>query len=326
MSILTLDLPVRSKVWRAYGNAVQGAEASGSVHAAQSWVIIKNLMFGVPAPGLVCAGSSDAATAGLDGVDRIVDKTKVISNAAGAHSWQVIESAADGWQLCIDFNTANNWTATMVWSPGGNFTGGSTTARPTATDEIVNKSAGDWTIGNATTRLNWVLLITDDGQNFALLGTTTTALSVSWMAGRIQDVRPWVTSPFYCNQMAGVTLSTPSRYAAPSVTSDYFSARGPTSPFTVRLQCTAQFNFSGFIFDLAPVVSSFTGQWEFEQPGLINRTAPDYGRWGSLPDHLFLVGPAHGSILQSPSDRSRVAIRLGCWLLPWPLNSVWTVP
>jgi hypothetical protein len=317
------SLPDRSKAWRAFGNSVQSSEATGSAHAAQAWVIVKNLFLG---GGMVCAGSSNSVAAGMDGVDRIISKANVVSaSGAVAHSWQVLECVADGWQVLIDFNTANNWTATLVWSPGGLFTGGSVTARPTASDEIVNRSALDWCIGNATNKINWTLIVSEDGQNFILTGGITTGLAVSWMMGRLENPRSWLTLPFYCNQMAAVTL-TVARYTNPSGGNhEAFSVRTVTSAFIARCRCSADFQGSGFTSSLTGA-NSFTGGYDVVQTGLIQYGNPDQGRLGTLPDHLFCSALAHGTISQDPARLSVVAIQMGPWVLPWPLNSSWTVP
>lgn len=87
-----------------------------------------------------CEGSSDSSTAGMDASDRWTssfDGTKIVrASGAVAHSWIVLKSpvALGPYYLCIDWNAANDQTVTIVGSKNA-FTGGSTTARPTATKE-----------------------------------------------------------------------------------------------------------------------------------------------------------------------------------------------
>lgn len=94
-----------------------------------------------------CLGSSDAVTAGLDGVDRwgaAFDATKIVRAAAGiAHSWFVIQSPASfgagtgPYYMIVDFSTGVDSLTTLVFSKNAP-TGGTTLNRPTATDEIVS--------------------------------------------------------------------------------------------------------------------------------------------------------------------------------------------
>jgi hypothetical protein len=120
--------------------------------------------------------SCDSVTAGTmnDGVDRIgADATKLVRNTAGnAHSWFVLKSplmstptfqpganfyligdvAAAGDQLMINY----------YWSKSAP-TGGSTTARPTATDEMGFSNTGTYQNDNTATNTWWHLMLTTEG-------------------------------------------------------------------------------------------------------------------------------------------------------------------
>lgn len=90
-------------------------------------------------------GSSDGSTAGIDTTDRLnfsgafTDANWVRANAGTAHTWFVLKSPAgllDGpWYVCFDYiGPTNDQTGTFVISKNV-FSGGSTTARPTSTNE-----------------------------------------------------------------------------------------------------------------------------------------------------------------------------------------------
>lgn len=89
------------------------------------------------------AGSSDSSTAGIDATQRIgtsYNNAKWVNVAAGGtpHTWFVLQSPSgllDGpWYLCVDWIGASVETATFVISKNA-FTGGTTSARPTSTNE-----------------------------------------------------------------------------------------------------------------------------------------------------------------------------------------------
>lgn len=321
-------IPARAKDWDILGNFVQPAGANGTQHAAQAFVNAKGVVLSFGPTRTLTIGSSDGTTAGMDGVDRISDRTKVV-NGVGAHSWWVFELVATGQQLCVDFNSATGaYIATMAWSPGGLFTGGSTTARPTATDEIVNRSAADWLIGNANTPLNITGWCSTDGANLTLFFSTTTRLVAGWMLGRVFDARSWITLPFYCstfsNGAVDSTFSVATAFQFPT-SANAPSARGLTNT-NVKLWCTGQIAIGGaFIQSQVLTQNPLSGGWFVEQAGLWNQTAPDSGPWGRLPDHLFTRGPAHASAGVDPGNPNRIAICLGCWLMPWK-NSAWALP
>ena len=115
-------------------------------------------------------GSCDSLAAGIDAVDRWVDRLDLVWGT-GAHSWIVLKqtgiSATDqGFQLLIDlrrtFSQSENCSMYISYSAG--FTGGSTTARPTATDETTILDDTRWG-GGTTVNYTWSVSVakTSDG-------------------------------------------------------------------------------------------------------------------------------------------------------------------
>lgn len=326
MAVL-LHLPERLKTYDVSGNTVLPSGANGTQHAAQAFVNAKNYILQF-APRVTTVGSSDGVTAGLDLADRITDRTKVVAAAAGtAHSWWVGKLTATGQQFLIDFNSATGaYIATLVQSPGGLFTGGSTTARPTAIDEVVSRSATDWLIGNSTAQLNITAWCSQDGESLAVMFSVTTSLQAGWFIGKVYDPRSWITLPYYfCSFSSGGASNHNGaiKFLNPS-SNDSFSCKGPTNA-NVRLRLTGRIGYTSFILTLTPAVNTFTGAYPVEQPSLFNITAPDAGPYGRLADFLLTSGPTHGAIAQDPTVPDRIALVLGCWAMPW-YNSSWAVP
>ncbi len=91
--------------------------------------------------------SCDGAVAGAagDAVDRLrsggagvcTEADFLYGLAGAAHSWFVLHNATLGYYLCVSYEGATSREARVVFSPNA-FTGGTTTARPTA----VNESSG----------------------------------------------------------------------------------------------------------------------------------------------------------------------------------------
>lgn len=106
----------------------------------------------------VCVGSSDSATAAMDGTDRWTssyDASKLVRNAAGVHSWIVLRSpngigAGGPYYLTIDWNGSQDYQASFALSKTLP-TGGTTSARPTSTDEAFFSSATQFSDNNTWT-------------------------------------------------------------------------------------------------------------------------------------------------------------------------------
>lgn len=99
-----------------------------------------------------CVGSSDGVTAGLDGVDRwtttFTPSLLVRANLGTAHSWMVLESETNFGvgstkiRLLLSLGVASAGNVLMSYSRSA-YTGGSTTAKPTATNEVfIGSSSG----------------------------------------------------------------------------------------------------------------------------------------------------------------------------------------
>lgn len=324
-----VHLPERLKVWHPpRGNTVQQPESTGALHAAQAFFTLNGLVLGLPAPGYSCSGSSDSSTAGLDGANRVASKANVVSAAAAAHTWVVWKSTAAGFQVCVDFNTANNWTCSVVFSPQGLFSGGSTTARPTASDEIVVRNGLDWLIGNSTAKLNLTAFHTTDGLNTAVFFTTASGKGVQaeLMMGRAHDARTFFTVPTYLRWYSTGTSAgsyTPSKATNPAA-QDSFAVKGPTANDLLR--CTGGVYLNNQYLWSVAAQNSLTGAWEVEQPGLFKHAVPDVGRYGVLPDHLICQGPTTGNVGRDPNVPDRLAIQLGVWAMPWVSTMAWEAP
>jgi hypothetical protein len=140
-----------------------------------------------------------------DGVDRwngaTFDATKIVG-ASGAHSWFVFKSptgiATGGPYYCIiDLNNATISTFVLVFSNAAP-TGGTTSARPTATDEWTYNTTLPDVTASATHRISRV---TDANGNFFMYGARAgTGIVNHLMAGQpLTDLptgtwtRPWVS-------------------------------------------------------------------------------------------------------------------------------------
>lgn len=149
-----------SKPWYSDANyAAPDVTSSARVGASLIWSLksfLKGTIGTVDARGLwTVAGSSDAVTAAMDGVDRwgnTFDASKLTyADSTGTRSWIVMQSpAAMGPQyLLIDYSggaDSGGGTCLRAFASSAPFTGGSVSARPTSTKEFqVSSTSSDRT-------------------------------------------------------------------------------------------------------------------------------------------------------------------------------------
>lgn len=168
-----MPLPTLLKTWQRAFNLSNTPTGVADTDLKNLFLLVWNVLLGGALPGgasggqltsnpWVCAGSSNAAAAGMDGVNRITVLANITCAGAGtAHSWAVMTSAA-GVQVCFDFVHGAQMQVKLVWSPDGGFTGGSTTARPTALHEQV--LADDWLAADATLQFRGHVMHSSDGK------------------------------------------------------------------------------------------------------------------------------------------------------------------
>lgn len=153
------------------------------------------------AHGWTVVGSSDATTANLTGTDLWVDQTDITVSATVAHSWIVLTngSIATGFQICFAFSITSTTAAKVrvVVSRVG-FTGGSTTARPTATDEIICTLESDnWTANAATAEEHAHVFTSSDHQcTHVVLSSSASAVHGFWALDRPAVPPSWFTNPW----------------------------------------------------------------------------------------------------------------------------------
>lgn len=154
----TFPLPALSKVWQFSLSTVTGGTETDK---HRNWMrAAKDGMKGFASTPWTVLGSNDGVTAALDAVDRWISSATVPVNA-----WIVLKQTgiASNFQVCWhnNFEAAGDHRNTLVVSQSAGFTGGTTGARPTATDEVVvTTNFTDVTTTNTDIRVN-VLQSTD---------------------------------------------------------------------------------------------------------------------------------------------------------------------
>lgn len=165
-------LIAQSRVWgmkEHMKDTATGGSLSATRNAASVWVT---------------KGSCDGTTVNTSGTDLITTHTGLIW-AAGAHTWWWGENTAAGYQCVIDTAGALSASLCIAFAPISTpFTGGSTTTRPTSTQEFLwgTGSTGAGTVATflsdvVTGGSNYTHYVTaDDGQFWFLVGRAGTGI------------------------------------------------------------------------------------------------------------------------------------------------------
>lgn len=156
-------LPDHVKAWQMSG--ALGSTMCIPVSGTNGWlpVLVSTLLAYTLKPW-ACLGSSDGVTAGMDGINRITSTAALVAAAAGSGSprtWIVLRHPS-GASVCIHLQptTGAFGADTQIGiSNSSAFTGGSTTARPTAVDEIFT----DWDLLGGITKERMCVWHTEDG-------------------------------------------------------------------------------------------------------------------------------------------------------------------
>lgn len=199
-----MGAPALIKTWQfSVDNLVP---ASTSLQEIKEWMLgIKNALIGFASNPLTVIGSSNTSTSGMDAVDRWTTTSDLLNN-----SWIVLQDAQVNpkFQICIQLTMG--WTSlttvqlTITVSRLAGFgtanggTNGSTSARPTATDEDA-RSAIVLNGGNSSFAKRYYIWRSTDGQVTRILWRNATAGTWLgfWEWGKPRGPRTLWTDPCY---------------------------------------------------------------------------------------------------------------------------------
>lgn len=211
---------VKAKTWIHTGSAGSTVNVSNTPSAVsgadqQNMLLLFNSRLlgftgaGGNKPVLIksCNGSTTSSS------DTWSTPSDIVFNSGGsAHSYQQYSfPGMFGLQCLVTCDNPNKDFLHVQWSLAG-FTGGTTTANPTATDVMDDFVAGIWLAGlaNPNSQYRMHMALTDDGQQFRCVFHRNNIVMASFLAGRMADPRSGWTNPvvFRMNTNAGSIVST----------------------------------------------------------------------------------------------------------------------
>jgi len=297
-----VSLPTLAKTWQFDINKT--IAATGTVAGTNSALLLslKNSLKGFgsnPATVDHSRGSSTAGTPG-DGVDRWTTASDVVFNSSGSsHSWIVLKfpGVSSTFQVLISASTEGNgaysnlnWTISMFVSRASGFSGGTTTARPTAADEQEigrygsgAKWNGNASIVDATIRLH-VMMSTDGASARAFF----CASGKVWSALLIETASPTATwSPSWHVRLTNNPTGT---WPVPAAAANFYAYDGAayinstSTPMAYTGESRGPSSFGPISTEFGTMPNDVTSEWPIWPMGLAAQTVNARGRWGTAID------------------------------------------
>lgn len=315
-----MALPTLVKTWQFNVNNQVTTQATALITNQTQLLAIKNALIGFATNPWAVRYSCDSTVAGTagDGVDRWASIANLVWAAAGtAHSWIILRQTgiATNYDLCIALEPTSGGGSTLVIvvSPSAGFTGGTTTARPTATDEIAFAPFAWANSSNSSAR--WSVMQSTDGQctrvmtawsaapQTFLMFDKPTNTSVGWSNPSVTAVVNNTGMTAY-NLVGGVTTNFKMRALSITGTQAYLTAEGVASN-TIP---------TDIVF--GNIANEIDGTWAMCPVGIVCTTSGIRGRHGTIQD-LWLGSAARSSGDRYPASGTGLFAQFLGVILPW---------
>lgn len=254
-----------------------------------------------------CCNGSAAGVKG-DLVERWNASGDIVGNTPGnAHSWRVETLAGGLGQICVDRDDVFDGSGSIFWSEAVGFTGGTTTARPTASDEIEITSTTNILHTVNGTNVIHLWRCSDSGREGVRMAITNTGASAGPCA--LMSIERAASTP------AAWTTKIAARYMGGSGTfgnrSDW-TAVAPNGGWRARVSATARTPIA--IGDTPPVANDVDGDRLIAPCGLNDATI---GRLGFVDDFHFIddAFTAYGTLSDVNGTLGWIALDEVVW--PW---------
>lgn len=315
-TILKSFVPIAERAWQWDRNQLVAAAGSAAATTKAVFLAKKARLKALPAYPLTILGSSDSASAALDGVDRIVDASDVVNATSGAHTWVVYSHPGTGMQLCWDLNGDGAWKATIVASVAG-FTGGSITARPTATDEQILINNSYWVSGDNLQHVIQILHSTDGAATKLFICNGGDAKTFVVLGKALEPVAGWSTPVFAfargeANSASG-HRATQWEYLFKTPGLASWGPGGAMTVYASTFSDRQSANGASPSCVDADVVDPLTGKYPAQPMALLSVTADMKGRHGRLPDLWFTAPSAPNGFFNGDSQ----FLKIGDYVIPW---------
>lgn len=319
-----MSLPTLEKTWQVshVSNSLLGTE---TLDTNDLFLKFKAAAKAFGSNPLTVVGSSDSSTANMSGTDLLVVDGDMVHDSPGSpHSWVVLalDQIAAGAQVCFDFNSTDTIRQDIIVSATG-FSGGTTSARPTAADEIVVWSNNAWTgmfgSGDGSGgQIRAHIMLSDDGECFRVILANNGIVGGFLLIDKpANPATGWATPMVTVMKGTGRLNNTSDSVltVADWYNSDVFQARGPSA----IMPMFATFESPGNFFTVATKLNAaneISGEYLLMRVGMWHSaTVGQRGRHGFIHDLWFT-----NQVLQNgdtmPSDASKQFVVFGDGVFP----------
>lgn len=337
-----MSLPTPVKTWQYSLNTLLASTGVAITNNRNLLLAIKNQLKAFASNPWTVRYSCNSVTAGTagDGVDRWATNADVVGGSAGAaHSWFVFKQAgiATNFQMLLSVSPEG----AGAFSPGGNvisvfvsanagFTGGTATARPTATDEMALIQAGTGSsiwggspITTATIRMQ-AMQSTDGACTRIVLCSSNVAWGIMVFDACTNSVTGW-TNPFVAFVGAPSAASFPSPLGTQIATWDTTATASRvfiSSTLGIGI-LTAEGNGS-FVApadtNYGNLANEVDGNWPIYPIGIACSTIGIRGRMGSMIDLWW--GSSAIPTGDTYDTSSKTFAQFGNFIVPWDGTTV----
>lgn len=269
----------------------------------------------------VCVGSSNGTTAALDGTNRWSTNADIVIAAAGsAHSWIVFKFVGIfNLQLLIATDNVSTDRISVIWSLVG-FSGGSTTANPTAADSTAGLNQEVWLNSSVSNQFRMHMALSANGQQFRMVIYRNNAPLFDCKAGRMLNPETGWTNPLFFKVIANSQSSTLLNALTIRDSAGYFRGYNPSGAAqTFITTCEVVGRTDQSPPERYNQANDVSGSLDGIPVGLWCDTATIRGRMGQVPD-LFIIAdlPVDGDTAQkAPNTPLLDWMVSGHTLFPW---------
>jgi len=251
---------------------------------------------------------------------------------------------ATNFEICIDLSqTSSDFdNLTFVYSHTAGFTGGSITARPTATDEYVVGSATDWGVGDLSSTAGSSNVIyhiwnSTDGECTRVVFTHNRRVTGVWMFEALRNPVSGFANDhvvIYSNSTgttpisAGLYLNV--RDASSESTNVSFS-RLPNGPTNTKVRLASEGTDQEPLVGKEQIMNLVELEWAFYPISVVSNTDPNKARLGEIYDLWFGSGGLNNLSGGTSSERNGILIpsngtkkfaMFDSFVLPWDGSTI----
>lgn len=318
-----MPLPSLDKTWQYSLNI------NGGTSGATAMLALKNALIGFGSSAWTVVSSSNSSTAG--NTDKWVTSGNIVFALAGnAHSWMVLKQTGilSNFQVCLDCLIISGGSQDVVnifISPSSGFTGGTTAARPTATDEInVNHANGSQLFGPAANfgshTIRSHVWLSSDGQCTRIVNCSN-ALVYCFLAIDVPKApvaswtNPWVV--IYAVQPESIAVTSPGWARYTDINHAAIKSFGKFGSTTFNFFITSEGCVASMLGEQQTFVSDIDAGWPvFGPPGIYSTTIGARGRHGELFD-LWWGSTTRANGDHYPASAARTFVQACHLILPW---------